>query len=440
MRARSTRIAWGLLAVFAAGYLAVPLSYANGNVQQEPGFYLALALAFTAFMVVGAVIVAHRPGNALGWIFSAIGLLSSVGVLTMEYAEYAYLTNPGSLPGAAVAAWFSWWWLPILGLIFVFTPLLFPTGRLPSPRWRPVAVVGGLAIAAVTLLGAVRPTLKLQNEEVYLPNPVGLAGAPDPENGALGAVLLGVLAACMAASVVSVVLRFRRSEGVERQQLKWFTSAAALMLLVQLATMTVLPDGVAGELLFGLSIALVPIAAGVAILRYRLYDIDRLINRTLVSAALTAVLGAVYAGLVLALRVARRGGRGAAQLGRCRGHPGRGHPVPAVAPPGPDGRRPALQPPPLRRHPHRRGVPRPPPRPGRPGHTRGRAADRGRADSGANHGIAMATALDRPRLSPPASPGSPKELPRCPAASPGSPRRMRPPLPGWPPLPPQGGA
>src|SRR5829696_6951821 len=302
MCARSTRIAWGLLAVFAAGFLAVPLSYANGNVQQEPGFYLALVLAFTAFMAVGAVIVAHRPGNALGWIFAAIGLLSAVGVLAMEYAEYAYLTNPGSLPGAAVvAAWFSWWWLPILGLIFVFTPLLFPTGRLPSPRWRPVAVVGGLAIAAVTLLGAVRPTLKLQNEEVYLPNPVGLAGAPDPENGTLGAVLLGVLAACMAASVVSVVLRFRRSEGVERQQLKWFTSAAALMLVVQLATMTVLPDGVAGDLLFGLSIALVPIAAGVAILRYRLYDIDRLINRTLVYAALTAVLGAVYAGLVLAL-------------------------------------------------------------------------------------------------------------------------------------------
>ncbi|HKQ00744.1 MAG TPA: hypothetical protein VJ735_10485 [Actinomycetes bacterium] len=301
MRSRSTRVAWGLLAVFAAGYLAVPLSFANGNVQREPGFYVALALAFTAFMVVGAVIVAHRPGNAVGWIFSAIGLLSSAGVLTMEYAEYACVTDPGSLPGATLAAWFSWWWLPILGLIFVFTLLLFPTGRLPSPRWRPVAVAGGLAIAAVTLLGAVQPTLKLQNEEVYLPNPVGLAGAPDPENGALGAVLLGVLGACMVASVVSVVLRFRRSEGVERQQLKWFTYAAALMLLAQLATITVLPEGVAGDLLFGLSIALVPIAAGVAIMRYRLYDIDRLINRTLVYAALTAVLGAVYAGLVLAL-------------------------------------------------------------------------------------------------------------------------------------------
>jgi hypothetical protein len=243
MRARSTRIAWAMLAVFAAGYLAVPLSYANGNVQQEPGFYLALVLAFSAFMVVGAVIVAHRPGNALGWIFSAIGLLSSVGVLTMEYAEYAYLTNPGVTARGGQG-----------GLVLV----VVAADPRPDLRVHPAAVPHrpaavaplaagggdrGLAIAAVTLLGAVRPTLKLQNEEVYLPNPVGLAGAPDPENGALGAVLLGVLAACMAASVVSVVLRFRRSEGVERQQLKWFTSAAALMLLVQLATMTVLPDG-----------------------------------------------------------------------------------------------------------------------------------------------------------------------------------------------------
>jgi len=222
-------------------------------------------------------------------------------VLAMEYAEYAYLTRPGSLPGAALAAWFSWWWLPILGLIFVFTLLLFPTGRLPSSRWRPVAVTGGLAIAAVTALGAVQPTLKLQNEEFFIPNPVGLAGAPDPEDGALGAVLLGVLVGCMVASVVSVVLRFRRSSGVERQQLKWSTYAAALMLVANVVTFTFLPEGVASDVLFGLSIAFVPIAAGVAILRHRLYDIDRLINRTLVYATLTAVLGTVYAGAVLVL-------------------------------------------------------------------------------------------------------------------------------------------
>jgi peptidoglycan/LPS O-acetylase OafA/YrhL len=183
----------------------------------------------------------------------------------------------------------------------VFTPLLFPTGRLPSPRWRPVAVTAALAITAVTVLGGVQPTLKLQNEEFFVPNPVGLAGAPNPEEGALGTVLLAVLVVCMVASVASVVLRFRRSRGVERQQLKWFTYAAGLMLVVNVATFTVLPDGAAGDVLFGLALAVVPIAAGVAILRYRLYDIDRLINRTLVYAALTAVLGAVYAAVVLVL-------------------------------------------------------------------------------------------------------------------------------------------
>src|SRR5918994_650278 len=284
MRTRSTRVAWSLLAVFAIGYLAVPLSFANGNVQREPGFYLALVLAFTAFMVVGAVVVAHRPGNAVGWIFSAIGLLSSVGVLALEYAEYALVTRQGTLPGAALAAWFSWWLLPILGLIFVFTLLLFPTGRLPSPRWRPVAVAGGLAIAAVTVLGAVRPTLKLQNEEVYLSNPVGVAGAPDPEAGALGAVLLGVLGACMVASVVSVVLRFRRSQGVERQQLKWFTYAAGLVLALGW-----LFGGVGGELpSWGVAGATLAVAALFQPARRRVQAVvDRRFNRRRYDAART---------------------------------------------------------------------------------------------------------------------------------------------------------
>jgi hypothetical protein len=301
MAVRSTRVAWGLLAAFAAGFVAVPLSFANGNVQREPGFYLALVVAFTAFMVVGAVIVAHRPGNPVGWIFSAVGLLAAAGVVALEYAEFAYLTRPGSLPGAALAAWFQWWWLPILGLIFVFTLLLFPTGRLPSPRWRPVAVTGALAIAVVSVLGAVQPTLTLQDEDFTIPNPVGLAGAPDPEHGMLGTVLFAVLVACAVAAVASVVLRFRRAQGVERQQLKWFTWAAALVLVSNVATEVLIPEGTVSDLVFGLSIACVPIAAGIAILRHRLYDIDRLINRTLVYAVLTAVLGAVYAAVVLVL-------------------------------------------------------------------------------------------------------------------------------------------
>jgi hypothetical protein len=291
-------VAWSLLAVFAAGFAAVPLSVANGNFQREPSFNVALALAFTAFMVVGAVVVTHRPGNAVGWVFSAVGLVASSGVLAMEYAEFALFTRPGSLPGAMLAAWYQWWWLPLLGLIFIFTPLLFPTGRLPSPRWRPLAAVAAGTIVAVIVLAALQPTLRLQNEDLTVRNPIGVAGVPDPEESALGGLFLVVFLVCSVAAVASVVLRFRRSRGVERQQLKWFTYAALVMFAVNLATMF-LPGGAVGDLLFGLAIAFLPVAAGIAILRHRLYDIDRLINRTVVYLALTALLGAVYAAVVL---------------------------------------------------------------------------------------------------------------------------------------------
>jgi hypothetical protein len=123
---------------------------------------------------------------------------------------------------------------------------------------------------------------------------------PHPEKGAVGAVLLGLLAFCGVAAVVSLVLRFRRSRGVERQQLKWFTYAASLAILL-LVVPSPLPGGAVSDVLFGLLVAFIPVSAGIAILRYRLYDIDRLINRTLVYGLLTAILGLVYAGAVLVL-------------------------------------------------------------------------------------------------------------------------------------------
>jgi hypothetical protein len=298
VRRHWTWVAWSMLAVFVAGYgVGVPLSVARGQFQQDS----TLILAFAAFMTVGAVIVAHRPGNAVGWIFSAIGLLTATGELATEYVARANLGRPGALPGAVLAAWYiSWYWYPTLGLLLVFPPLLFPTGRLLSVRWRPVGVAAAAAIVGITMLSALKPTL--QDEKNYVVrNPIGLAGVQDPEESAVGAVLFGLLLVCMGAAGLSLVLRFRRSQGVERQQLKWFTYAGALMILSLLATDYLLPHGSNVEVLAGLILALVPIAAGIAILRYRLYDIDRLINRTLVYGALTALLGAVYAGVVLVL-------------------------------------------------------------------------------------------------------------------------------------------
>jgi hypothetical protein len=282
MRTRSTWAAWSMLAVCAVSVVAVcALSVVNGSLQQEPiTDTVALLLAFAAFMVVGALIVAHRPGNAIGWIFSAIALLAITGALAQEYANAAFSAVPGTLPGAVVAAWYaSWTWFPTLGLALVFTPLLFPSGRLVSRRWRPVAWLAGAVTAAIA-------------------NPLGVSAIENPEQGPTGAVAFNLLGLLVVVAVVSMVVRFRRSRADERLQLKWFTFAAALLPLVILGDL--LPD-TASSLLLAAVIAFLPVAAGIAILRYRLYEIDRLINRTLVYGLLTVLLAGVYAGLVLVL-------------------------------------------------------------------------------------------------------------------------------------------
>jgi hypothetical protein len=291
-------VAASMLAIFAAALaVAIPLLVVNGDSQQA-----TLILAFTAFMVVGTAIVAHRPGNAVGWIFVATGLLAATGGLAMEYAVYAYVTRPGSRPGAVLAAWYQeQFWIPMLTLVFVFAPLLFPTGRLLSARWRPVAVAAALTTVVIIALTALQPTLEVQGEEYVVRNPMGLGWVQDQGSTALGAVLLGLILVCAVAAAVSLVLRFRRSRGVERQQLKWFTYAAALMVLFLLMTEYLLPDTGVIDAFFGLLVALIPVSAGIAILRYRLYDIDRIINRTVVYGLVTAALGGVYAAVVLVL-------------------------------------------------------------------------------------------------------------------------------------------
>jgi hypothetical protein len=199
-----------------------------------------------------------------------------------------------------LGAWYNnWFWYPTIILATVVTLLVFPTGRLLSARWRPIAWLTAAITATLVVLSALAPTLNL-GERTKLRNPVGLAAIPSLERGALGSVPFGLLLVCTGAAVVSLVLRFRRSQGVERQQLKWFTYAGVVGFAWSVVDL-VLPDVAPFSLGSGLTIALVPVAAGLAVLRYRLYDIDRLINRTLVYGLLTALLGTIYAGVVLIL-------------------------------------------------------------------------------------------------------------------------------------------
>jgi hypothetical protein len=301
-RPSSRWVARSLLAVFVVGTaVEISLGIPNGNLRGADAF--SIKLAFGAFMIVGALIVARRPENSIGWVFSAIGVLAATGNAASEYAEYAYVTRPGSLPGALAAAWLAnWYWLPLISLTLLFTVLLFPDGRPLSPRWRPVVWVGAISTAAVTVLATLNPTLRLQEEDFSVANPIGVPAVGNVEEGAVGGALLALLLLLIVAAFLSLVLRFRRSRGDERQQLKWFTYAGALVVLLVLGDeLLPLPDIGLGDFLFGVVVALIPISAGIAILRYRLYDIDLVINRTLVYGALTALLGLVYVGSVVVL-------------------------------------------------------------------------------------------------------------------------------------------
>jgi hypothetical protein len=304
MKARTAvGLSWVMALTFiTATVLGIRLSVLKGNFNATEA--VSLLGAFGAFMAVGSLIVARRPGNSLGWAFAAVGLLAVTGELASEYAWYSYVRLSTALPGAIASAWYAnWSWFPTVFLAVWFPLLFFPTGRLLSARWRPVAWVGGAGIVALTLLGMLDPSLGVPHNR-SLPNPIGIAGLPEAEDSATGATLLGLLLLSVVAALIQLVFRFRHSRGEERQQLKWFTYAGAVMVLSIVAeevTGLALPDFV-----FGLLIGLIPLSVGVAILKYRLYDIDLIINRTLVYATLTATLVLVYVGGVVSLQYAFR--------------------------------------------------------------------------------------------------------------------------------------
>jgi len=251
-----------------------------------------------SFVTVGALVGAHRPENPIGWIFCVIGLGWASSIFASAYAVYVFVGKHGSLEIGKVMLWIQDWnWLPTICLIGTFLLLLFPDGRLPSPRWRPVGWLAALDIGLLTLIYAVEPG-RVENFSVR--NPFAFEGSAWTIVSSIRFVAFPLLLMCFVASAASLVARFHRARGEERQQLKWFAYAAVLTGVIFSASFLLYDAVEEVVILQAVAITTLPICAGVAILRYRLYDIDLVINRTLVYGSLTAMLAAVYFGGVTA--------------------------------------------------------------------------------------------------------------------------------------------
>jgi hypothetical protein len=294
----------GLMAFTIVFTVLYPLS--RDTASNAVNFGIAILFVAT-FQTVGALIASRRPENPIGWVFCGMGLALVIAVFTGNYAQYSLVVEPGALPWARTAAWVgNWIWLVALSPLGFFL-LLFPDGRPPSPRWRWIARLQAAALVCWSVSQALVPG-PLLNSGYDFPNPYGIEAL----GGLLevvGAVSGSLLLVSVLASTFSVIVRFRRSRGDERRQIEWVAysgALVALVLIVQLVVEATLPetDLLVEVLNLGLVVALtgVPIAAGVAILKYRLYEIDILINRTLVYGSLTALLALVYVGSVIALQ------------------------------------------------------------------------------------------------------------------------------------------
>ncbi len=290
-----------MLAALSLFLLVLNLSYPGVPVYP---FWAENTVVAVGFSPVGAVIASRiSPKNPIGWLFCATGLLFVVSHFSAEYAIYAVLAAPGSLPAGEAAAWIlSLVWVPAVGLL-VFIGLLFPDGRLPSPRWRWFFWLSLLLILGGAILRAFA-----SGTVIYLGiyNPLGVEELPT--SSYVGDLLQMLLPALILVSVASLLVRRLRATGVERQQLKWFTYATTVTVIGVALTYVISEAsgsvwlGWAGYVLGLVGFLGIPISMGIAILRYRLYEIDLIINRTLVYGSLTAMLALVYFGSVTTLQ------------------------------------------------------------------------------------------------------------------------------------------
>jgi MFS family permease len=306
-------LAWSMcalsLALIALSFLLIVLIL---NLNTPTYFYWLEPTAIAVgYSVIGAILVPRLPHHPIGWLCCAIGFLGAVEHFSGEYAVYALVAQPGPpLAGGQAALWLSVWaWILMIGLI-VFLLLLFPTGRLPSRRWRWFAWLSAAVTLIAATLAAISPDAVLytlgpsDTGFISLPNPLGVEGLPNLNRPVQALVL--ILALVTVASLI--VVRLRRAWGVERLQIKWLIYAGVIgfggmILRTYFSPLIGEPWGQwIGYLVVAVGVLGSPIAIGVAILRYRLYEIDLIINRTLVYGALTATLALFYFGSVTALQ------------------------------------------------------------------------------------------------------------------------------------------
>jgi signal transduction histidine kinase len=286
-------LAWSVPPVYLAGVVAArALDQRLGSPGLSAAEATVIYLGFGAFAVVGALLVARRPRNPVGWLLAGTALLIALAPTGDLYAAWVMTTRGRPDALAVLGAWAqSWYWLAMLATVFIALPLLFPDGRLPSRRWWPVAACAAVGALGSVVLGMLTDTLTGQDVDYRIANPIGIDGFPPVEQSPVFPALSVLFAVGVLGGVAAVVVRFRRSRGAERQQMKWFLAAVAPLLLVPVADS--LP-GVVGGVMLGWVLIALPVAVAVAILRYRLDGIDVVINRALVYGLLTAIVVGVY--------------------------------------------------------------------------------------------------------------------------------------------------
>jgi hypothetical protein len=310
------RVLWGLPLGLLVAYVALSvgglavLAHTPSDLRPKGEslfFDSLLTLVLLVFLAVGILVVSRQPRNPIGWLFCALPVANAAYTLSVSYGNQALVADPGSLPAGQAAAWFSSWgdfFIPLVAFLF----LLFPDGRLPSKRWRGVAWLVAAATLAGALGGALQPGPL--DEIPGVDNPLGIEAW-----GFLRRLDIGPLLAwpALLAAPFALAGRMRRAGPEQRQQIKWFVFSAALVVMcLPVATVTteLVAGGEAADTAAGVVFAIllvgVAVSTGIGILRHRLYDIDVVINRTLVYGALTALLAATYIGTVLLLQLVLR--------------------------------------------------------------------------------------------------------------------------------------